>query len=216
MNDLIYNTQKLLDNQGFDYAFCGGYGIELFLDKSIREHKDIDISASWNDRDKIIDFFLNLGWNIYELCGNSLVHKITDINHQLKIKRNIFCSKNDCDLYRLEKTNEENIFYLEFFNKNLEELNFIEFLFNRIDNLNFYYSRNKDVFLPLEKAILYNDDIPYLAPELILLYKSTDINKFGYQLDFDSAMLKMSSHQKEWLNKTLLFLYNKHKWIKNS
>lgn len=213
MNKFVLETHDLLKNQDFDYAVCGGYAIELFLNKSIRSHKDIDISASWKDRNKIINFFLNLGWNIYELCGNSLVHKITDVDNQLMIKRNIFCSKHDCDLFSLEKTDEENIFYLEFFNKDFSELNFIEFLFNNIDKENFYYARNKEIYLPIENAILYNNDIPYLCPELILLYKSTDINRDGYEMDFDRTISKMDDKNISWLKNSLLFLYNEHKWI---
>ncbi|MDD4415161.1 MAG: hypothetical protein PHR14_11590 [Oscillospiraceae bacterium] len=39
------NQANALSIGGFDYAFCGGFAIELFLDKTVREHGVIDISA---------------------------------------------------------------------------------------------------------------------------------------------------------------------------
>jgi hypothetical protein len=68
--------------------------------------------------------------------------------------------------------------------------------------------------LPLSRAVLHRNDIPYLAPEMVLLYKSTDINREGYQLDFISAIAKMDKEEKNWL-KTALLTTNPagHLWI---
>ena len=68
MNHLLLECNNLLKPGGFDYAFCGGFAIELFLDKTVREHGDIDISAYWDERDEIILFMQSLGWEVYELC----------------------------------------------------------------------------------------------------------------------------------------------------
>lgn len=42
LNGLIKEANDLLRAGDFDYAFCGGYAIELFLDKEIRKHGDND------------------------------------------------------------------------------------------------------------------------------------------------------------------------------
>lgn len=66
----------------------------------------------------------------------------------------------------------------------------------------------------LNKVILYENDLSYLAPELLLLYKSTDTERAGYQQDFDLAYSKMNNEQKEWLNNALRVMNpDGHKWL---
>jgi N-acetylglutamate synthase-like GNAT family acetyltransferase len=213
MNPLITEANALLKNGGFDYAFCGGCAIELFLNETVRKHGDIDVSTFWRDRDKVILFMQSLGWNVYEMCGGGLAHRVTDIADQIKAKRNIFCFKDGCELVAPSPTNEPNMFTLEFDHSGQSTLNFIEFLFNDCDGDNFLYARNMEIALPLSKAVLRHDDIPHLAPELVLLYKSSDIEREGYQKDFDSAFFKMSVEQKGWFVGALRTMFpNGHKW----
>ena len=79
MNHLIQKVNALLKDGGFDYAVCGGFAIKLFLNKEIRSHGDIVISAFWNDRNKIVLFMQSLGWSVHELCVGGKAHHITDV-----------------------------------------------------------------------------------------------------------------------------------------
>lgn len=213
MNSLVNQANKTLSNQQFEYAFCGGYAIDLFLNYESRKHGDIDIFAYWKDRDKIILYMQSLGFEAYEMLGGGKAHHITDINVQMKIKRNIFCCKKDCELVKLSKTNENDIYNIDFFHIGQSKLNFIEFLFNDKTDTELLYARNHAVKRKLEDAILFNNEIPYLAPEICLLYKSTDTEREGYQQDYDLAIRKMNKEQIEWLSKTINFLYPEgHKW----
>lgn len=214
MNHLIREANTLLKNGNFEYAFCGGFAIELFLNREIRKHGDIDISAYWSDRDHIIRFMQSLGWQVYEMCGGGVAHRIIDISKQLKTKRNIFCFRDNCELITLTPRDDEDMYSIEFDHRGQTSLNFLEFLFNDRNTTDFLYARNNEIALPLSDAILYENNIPYLAPELVLLYKSTDILRQGYQLDYDSALLKMNEGQKGWLKKSLLKMNPLgHKWI---
>ncbi|NLB43205.1 MAG: hypothetical protein GX815_13310 [Clostridiales bacterium] len=42
VNRLIIEANELLQTAGFEYTFCGGYAIELFLNRTIRKHRDIE------------------------------------------------------------------------------------------------------------------------------------------------------------------------------
>lgn len=213
-NKLIKDVNALLFSKGFDYSICGGYAIDLFLNKETRRHSDIDISAYWQDRDNIILYMQSSGFHVYEMCGGNTAHHITDINNQIRAKRNIFCFKEDCKLIKLIPQNEADMYYIDFDHSGQTELDFVEFLFNHRSADSFLYARNKVISLSLDRAILYNNGIPYLAPELVLLYKSTDTEREGYQSDFDLAMEKMSEEQTQWL-KTALKTMNPsgHKWL---
>lgn len=215
MNRLMKEAVELLKAGHFEYAICGGFAIELFLGKEIRKHGDIDILAYWNDRDLIIQYMNSLGWEVYEMCGGGVAHHITDVSNQLRIKRNIFCIKDHCELISLTQADKPDMYYLDFSHSGQKSLNFIEFLFNDRTETDFLYARSFDVKRELTKALLICDDITYLAPELVLLYKSTDINREGYQMDFDEAYARMNKDQKNWLQNALIKLYPAgHPWIK--
>ena len=58
------------------------------------------------------------------------------------------------------------------------------------------------------------ENIPYLSPEICLLYKSTDTERKGYQQDYDLSIQKMNTEQKQWLNNALEVIYpDGHKWM---
>jgi len=57
----------------------------------------------------------------------------------------------------------------------------------------------------MDKAILYRDGIPYLAPEIILLYKSGKGSMQGAyakprtEIDFKAIMPLLSEESRKWL-----------------
>lgn len=216
MNELIKEANKLLNDQSFEYAVCGGFAIDLFLGNESRKHGDIDISAYWKDRNAIIEYMRSKEYEVFEMLGEGKVHRITDVNDQMYLKRNIFCQKDNCELVQLWDTSEKDIYFMDFKHIGLTKLNFVEFLFNNKSDTDFLYARNEDIKRSLEKAVLFADGIPYLAPEICLLYKSTDIMREGYQQDYEKAFEKMSREQRDWLNYALYTMYPEgHKWIKN-
>jgi len=43
MNKIISECNTFLKDCGITYAFCGGHALELFLNKKLRSHSDVDI-----------------------------------------------------------------------------------------------------------------------------------------------------------------------------
>lgn len=115
MNKVLKETVELLNGQSFEYAICGGLAIDIFLGYESRKHGDIDLLAYWNDRNSIILYMQSIGFNVYEMLGGGMAHHITDINHQVYNKRNIFCSTPDCELVNLTPTKESDIYLIDFF-----------------------------------------------------------------------------------------------------
>lgn len=213
MNDLIRQANELLQDHGFEYAFCGGWAIDLFIGRETRKHSDIDILAFWPERDMIIEYMQSVGYQVYEMLGGGKAHSLANIHDQIKCKRNIFCFTQDCELMRLSATNESDIYSVDFKHIGQTKLNFIEFLFNDKNDTDLLYARNHDIKLALSDAFLIRDSLPYLSPEMCLLYKSTDIERAGYQSDYDITLSNMSQRQKRWLENALAMLYPEgHKW----
>jgi len=213
MNQLIEEVNALLQGQDFSYAICGGFALDLFLGYETRAHGDIDILGFWEDREKIVTYMQSKGFCVYEMLGGGKVHRITDIRTQEKLRKNIFCCTEDCELVRLYDTEEQDVFWFEFQHIGLSTLNYIEFLFNEKTEDEFVYVRDNRVKRELGKAILQKNDMSYLAPELCLLFKSTDIEREGYQQDFELAVDKLSQEQRSWFENAMEMLYPEgHKW----
>lgn len=136
MNKLVREANELLKNGGFNYAFCGGQALDMFLGYESRVHGDIDICVFWEDRDRIIEYMQSKGYKVYEMLGGGRAHPITSTAGLVRLKKNIFCR-------------------MEFFHVGQTKLDYIEFLFNDKSATHFEYSRNREVILELEKAILF-------------------------------------------------------------
>ena len=213
MNQLIEEVNALLQGQDFSYAICGGFALDLFLGYESRVHGDIDVLAFWADRETIITYMQSKGFCVYEMLGGGKVHRITDIRTQEKRRKNVFCCTEDCELVRLYDTEEKDTFWFDFQHIGLSTLNYIEFLFNEKTEDEFVYVRDNRIKRELGKAILVKDGVTYLAPELCLLFKSTDIERERYQQDFELAVDKLSQEQRTWFENAMEMLYPEgHKW----
>lgn len=213
MNQLILECDDLLKGNGFDYAFCGGHALDIHIGKTTRPHGDVDLSAYWEDRKRIIAFMQAQGWIVYEAMGGGKIHLITDIDDQKLIKLNIFCAKENCPFFHAELL-ENNIYRCDIDHVEQKHLDYMEFLFNKRTDDEFIYSRNNEIRRSLEKAILYKDGLSYFAPELVLLYKSTDLTREENRQDFDIFAPFLDYESRGWLYKALTTAFpDGHEWI---
>ncbi len=211
--NLLINLSNYMREMQIDYAVCGGSAIDLFIGRKTRPHKDLDVAVFWDDRDKIVQHMLNEGWLVFEPCGREYLHKIVSIDNQKRIKSNIWCVRPDNSHYRFEER-EADMFSVEFDGTEQLELDFIEFLFNKRDENDFLFARNTNIKRKLSDSIHKTDEIPFLAPELVLLYKSTAFSNPDYQKDFENTVPLLSNDSKQWLRNALLISFpDGHEWI---
>ncbi len=210
--NLLYALHGYLRGTGVDCAICGGGAIDLFAGRKTRPHKDVDVSADWADRDRIIRFLLADGWDVYEPCGTEWLHRIRDTGEQMRVKSNIWCVREGNPRYAFTEK-EKDMYAVDFDDSEQMDLDFIEFLFNRRKDGHFLYARNPAISRAWEDAVLTFDGIPYLAPEIVLLYKSTASGNPEYQRDFDTALPLMAREQRAWLKSALCTAYPEgHRW----
>ncbi len=119
MMKLLMEAVNLLKRQSWEWAVCGGLGIDLFLGYESRGHGDIDILVYWKDRDDIIRSLQGEGYQVYEMLGGGRAHHITDIREQRCEKRNIFAMLEDCGIVHLTPTGEKTYMGLIFLMKGL-------------------------------------------------------------------------------------------------
>ena len=210
---LVHQLNQFMASIKIDYAICGGHAIDLFLGKKTRSHKDLDVAVFWKDRDIIVRHMLDEGWDVYEPCGTAFLHKINAVENQKRIKINIWCVKPGNPHYCFTE-HEKEMYAVDFDGSEQLDLDFIEFLFNTRRDGAFLYSKNHAIQMRLGEAVIKDGDLPYLAPEMALLYKSTMADNPDYQLDFDNAFPKMNAEQRMWLENALAVMFpDGHRWL---
>ena len=212
INYLLDATKDFLKNADFAWAVCGGFALDLFLDRDNRTHGDIDICVFERDRDKIFHYMLDNNWSVYEFRGQGKVRPL-DMTLSSETGRNLMCTYGDCDIVKFYPCDEKELLWYEFFHAGIKKFNYLEFLFNSSFDDYFVFDKSKGIEREISKAILFNNDIPYLAPEIALLYKSSCSENKEYQYDFEQVHSRMSNEQKSWFIKSLDILCpDEHPW----
>lgn len=214
MNTLITQCVELVNQCSLPYCIGGGYALELFINKPIRPHSDLDICIYEDNKNEFIHFMINRGWLVYEPQNNGLSRLISDPYNQRVEQICVFCIKPDCSFIKMHPQ-ENDLYQMEITYPEQLNFDFIEVIFNPKDNANFIYSQNPRITRALEKAVLINNDgIPYMSPELILFCKSIYISREGYQKDFDMTVPYLPTESKTWLIEALELSYPEgHEWL---
>jgi hypothetical protein len=82
VNPLITQCALFVKQCSIPYCIGGGYALELFIDRSIRPHSDLDVCIFEEDKEQFIKFMFNHDWVIYEPQNNGLCRLISDPDTQ--------------------------------------------------------------------------------------------------------------------------------------
>lgn len=89
----------------------------------------------------------------------------------------------------------------------------LEILLNELDGDHWVYRRDARIRRKLQQAILFSSQgIPFLSPEITLLYKSKS-PRLKDTNDFYNTFNLMNPEQKIWFCESLRILYKEHPWL---
>lgn len=217
LNKLIDECISFMKGADFPFFICGGFALELFLDKRIRPHSDIDVCVLSKNKKETVEYMQNKHWNLYEPIGDSLLRPILNTDReQISRLRFFFCIKPNCSFININPTSKNNIYKFEILNEEQLSFDFIEVIFNECQNENFICYPDKNVVRKFDKAVLYNNDIPYIAPEILLFFKSNSAysSRTDYQIDFNEVAPHLPRESRVWLINALAKVYDQgHPWI---
>lgn len=212
--DMCVQLKQLLNGAPFAWAVCGGYALELFLNRDIRTHGDVDLCVFEEDRRRILPFMLQKGWKVYEFCGWGKVRPLEKDSESTQ-GRNLMCVHGTPEIVRFYPSDEPDRLYHEFFHTGLQSLEYLDVLFNTKCEASFVLDAKKGIQRAMQKAILQREGIPYLAPEIVLLYKASRADNADYRLDFEQTYAHLRAEQKAWFSENLLRMYSKgHAWMR--
>jgi len=88
-----------------------------------------------------------------------------------------------------------------------------EFLLNDSDETQWLFRRDHHVRMPLADIARTSDDgIPYLVPEIVLLYKAKNVREHDVQ-DLDTALPSLDAAQRAWLRAAIAVVHPGHPWL---
>jgi hypothetical protein len=165
---------------------AGGWSLDLFVGHQSRSHQDLDIGILRRD---VIEVLSTLpSWEFLEAKDGELTPLDAGKAPRLDVN-SLWGRPRDATQWVLELM--------------LDECRDEQWVFRR----------DTRIRRPLSIAIQRNPDgIPYLAPEIQLLYKARNTRARDQQ-DFDHAAPRLSSSARSWLRESLTKLDPTHGWL---
>ena len=185
----IEGIAALLSPLSVTWGFCGGWAIDLFLNRITRSHKDVDVAILRADQSIVFDFLRQKGWTLEKAIDGSL-SPIKENELLVLPIHTIWC---------------RNVHF---------QPDFLEILLNEYEGNHFLFRRHRSIQYPLNKAFLISSPgFPILAPEIALLYKSNNLHDAENLHDFRNALPALNSERKQWLAQALYTLSPEHEWL---
>jgi hypothetical protein len=209
---LIKSLVDFLDPLSVEWLVCGGWAIDVHLNQVIRKRCDLDISVPFSDRLKCLEFFLGAGWRIEGKLGGGFrtLRKVSDYNDAI----HYFWSFPEEVDFVSEYVDENGNRRIAYNRDSQNELDYIEVFFDKIEDGRFIFRRDPRVTRRKGMAILERDGVRYLAPEVVLLFKSSELSQKNL-LDFDAALDSLDGEALVWLIEALsLVCGHSHAWLK--
>src|SRR5262245_38132670 len=116
----VQKVGSLFCDLSCQWFVCGGWAIDLFLERITRTHKDIDIAVARENQFKVRNYLLQRGWKLEKAINGELI-PWTDGERLILPVHTIWCK-----------------------NENYEP-DFVEILLNEIDDEQFRFRRDQSI-----------------------------------------------------------------------
>jgi hypothetical protein len=184
----LHAVATLMAEYPHPWAVCGGWALDLLLDRQTREHKDVDIAVARRDQLELQAYLVARGWHL-QVAHDGTLNDWPPGEYLELPRHGIWCRHLSA------------------------EPDFLEVLLNEIDGQTFRFRRDQVVKRPLEQAFIQAPGgIPILAPEIVLLYKSSSLDPDNHA-DFQAALPALSPERRAWLRAALTRQDAAHPWL---
>lgn len=187
IDERLAAARKILTGNDVPWAVAGGWAIDLVLGYQTREHADLDI-AIWRADQHKLRAALASDW-VTEVAD----HGTTRLWNPAE-----WLSLPIHEIHARPVSAAQPAAF--------------EFLLNECDETAWIYRRAPDIRRERDLAILVRDTIPFLAPEIVLLYKSKRPRPTD-EADFRAALPALATEQREWLRLAITRSSSNHPWL---
>jgi hypothetical protein len=165
---------------------AGGWALDLFLDETVRSHGDLDVGVFRDDAAAVAASLRD--WEIFEAKDGELVR--LDVGAAPRADVNsLWCRPVQSDEWLLE------------------------LLLDDRSGQNWVFRRRPEIARPIASIHRRGSDgLPYLAPEIQLLYKAKALRPRD-QDDFERVLPYLDAKASTWLKDALEIAHPEHPWI---
>jgi Aminoglycoside-2''-adenylyltransferase len=164
---------------------AGGWALDLFLGEVSRPHGDIDVGIFRGDAPKICATLS--AWEFFEAQAGSLTRLEPDTAPRRAV-HSLWARRRGERVWAFELMLDEG-------------------------GRDWTFRRNSGIRRPLESAIHRSSEgIPYLAPEIQLLYKAKEFRARD-QADLERVVGRLHQDARIWLKTSIAGMYPHHPWL---
>lgn len=179
-------VRSLLGHITTPWWVAGGWALDLFIGQQCRPHKDLDIGILRRDLRQVLAALS--GWEFFEARDGELLGPLTTDARE-----------NVNSLWGRRTHTGEWV---------------LELLLDDSEGDQWVFRRDRRIRRALDAVIRYDSErIPYLAPEIQLLYKASQIRAED-QSDFERVTVYLDDTSRRWLSCALSQLDPYHQWLR--
>lgn len=183
----VVQIAKLLDGFAQPWFIAGGWALDLFIGKVTRVHSDIEITVLRKDQNNLRQYLGN--WEFTKVVNGVMQSWNQDEWLELPIH----------EIHAQKKSSK---------------LPPLEILLNESSQDEYWkFRRNFEIVRPLSRiGLRSNIGVPFLAPEIILLYKAKN-PRFQDEDDFNHVRELLNQERQVWLKQVIALCHPEHHWL---
>ncbi|MDZ7954391.1 nucleotidyltransferase domain-containing protein [Nostoc sp. DedQUE09] len=182
----LLKLSRLLNDFKQPWFIAGGWAIDLFIGDVTRVHKDVEIAIFRKDQNSLRKYLF--GWEFTKVVNGKM--QPWNENEWLELP-----------IHEIH-THTKNNLLLE-----------LEILLDECSQSEWRFRRNLDIARPLSMIRLRSDiGIPFLAPEIVLLYKAKNPRSKDED-DFYRVCRLLDEERQVWLKQAITVCYPRHHWL---
>ncbi|UOR10361.1 nucleotidyltransferase domain-containing protein [Halobacillus amylolyticus] len=184
MFDRCLQVKDFMESYSGKWMVAGGWAIDLHIGEETREHEDIEVAVFRDEQTDLASLLAD--WDVY--IAQEERRQEWDLNDPIELPiHEIHASRQDGEM--------------------------LEVLLNERSKGRWVYRRDPNLSFPLSMMNLQSEQgIPYLNPEIVLLYKAKHTRDKDHD-DFNYVFPYLNEHQKEWLKQALMHSQRTHPWL---
>lgn len=170
------------------WFIASGWALDLFLGRVTRVHHDVDVVVARSHQLALQQHLTARGWQLVTPFEKQLMPWPMHMTLELP-RHQVHAHRNG---------------------------EFIDILLTDLDQGRWHYRRNPAITRSADRLSLAYNGLPYLAPELILLFKSqntSDKPRPQDQIDFEAVRALLDAERRAWLRWALIASDPAHPWI---
>ncbi|MEZ4864214.1 MAG: GrpB family protein [Caldilineaceae bacterium] len=176
------------------WYISSGWALDLFLGEVTRHHEDVDIIVDRQDQLAVQQHMRDRQWQWLTPLDGKLEPWPPHMRLELP--------RHQAHAHRVHEHGEHE---------------FLDFLFTDFAQGVWFYRREPSIVQSVTRmALATADGLRYLAPELVLLFKSRNTgtrDRSKDQLDFAHVLPALEAHRRAWLRWALLVTNPEHPWL---